>query len=86
MALESGNNGLLEEDLFHQDIYNPLGHNSNQQESLDKDSSAGENLPETDPLPGYLDQAKWAGKKLSTYAAALLAVGIGFAYAYLKQH
>lgn len=70
---------MLDEDIFRQDIYNPLGENSQI-----RDSTVEGEAPDTDAVPGYLDMAKDVMKKFSAYSAAL-AVGIGFAYAYLKQ-
>ena len=79
------NNGLLEEDLFRGDIYNPLGVDSNWRDAIDGSVSSDEGGTENVVVPGYFDMAKETARTLSTYTAAALAVGIGFAYAYFKQ-
>ena len=78
---------LLEEDLFDQDIYNPIGKNGPNcgGDVVDGQTLSNEGTKESNIVPSYFDMAKETVKTLSTYTAAALAVGIGFAYAYFKQ-
>eukprot|EP00112_Aurelia_sp_Birch-Aquarium-sp1_P014834 Seg3228.2 transcript_id=Seg3228.2/GoldUCD/mRNA.D3Y31 product="hypothetical protein" protein_id=Seg3228.2/GoldUCD/D3Y31 len=88
VALESHHDGVIDPYGFGGNLYDPLGDGT----ELDTvDGPPGNNgiaqLTETveEEPQGYLDGVKSTFGKWTRYSAAALAVGIGFAYAYLKQ-
>ena len=66
------------------DIYNPLGAKDGQ-DAKDGPPSLVEEEPDTEGEETYIGMFTNTVKTWTTYSAAVMAVGIGFAYAYLKQ-
>ena len=89
VALESPHDdGLMDPHGFNGNLFDPLGDGSELDTVDGPHGCNNTNQPAEnaeDQPAGYIDVVRNTIGKWTRYSAAALAVGIGFAYAYLKQ-